>query len=173
MFEHSYETNTLIDEKSILQKPKSNAGRPKGSKNKKTQKSIFMPFHKISFVNGHIEIDVLVKAIADLVWRQEGLMIREYVNLLNLTDSQKKYIINSFTKNPQIFNNKYWEISFNNKIKVLKPKMRRSGYYGKAQGLYDLFGLSFIAEHTNINKNTLLYRLKFMSIKDAIKNPGE
>lgn len=152
------------------QKPKSNAGRPKGSKNKKPEKLIFMPSHKINIINGQVDKDIMIKAIADLVWRQEGLMIREYINLLKISESQKKYIINLFNTNPHNLNNKYWEIIFNNNRKVLKAKTRRFGYYGRANGSYDLFSLTYIAEQKNISKNTLLYRLKHMTIKEAVKN---
>jgi hypothetical protein len=169
-FPEEFTDKEIKIEEPVIQKTKSNAGRPKGSKNKKPVKEVFMPIHNISTVNGQIEIDTLINAIADLVWRKEGLMNSEYLDFLNISDSQKKYVNYLFNKNQKALDNKYWEIVMNKKTKVLMPKMRRFGYYGKANGTYELFGLSYIAEKSNISKNTLLYRLKHMSIKEAVKN---
>jgi len=163
----------VVIEKPIIVKTKSNAGRPKGSKNKKQAKEIFMPTYKIGTIDGNVDIDSFVKAIADLVWRKEGQIDSFYIHNLILNDSHKKYINYLFMKNQSALENKYWKIVKKGKANILMPKIKRSGYYGFAQGKYDLFGLTYISEMSNIPKNTLIYRLKHMSIKEATKNPGE
>jgi hypothetical protein len=163
----------VIIEKPTVEKHKSNAGRPKGSKNKKQAKEMFMPTYRIGTIDGNVDIDSFVKAIADLVWRKEGQIDSFYIHNLILSDSHKKYINYLFMKNQSALENKYWKIVKKGKANILMPKMRRSGYYGCAQGKYDLFGLTYISEMSNISKDTLFYRLKHMSIKEATKNPGE
>lgn len=162
-----------LNEVPVIEKTKSNAGRPKGSKNKKQTKEIFLPTYKVGTIDGNVDIDSFVKAIADLVWRNEGQIDSFYINNIILSDSHKKYINYLFMKNQSALENKYWKIEKKGKANILIPKMRRSGYYGCAQGKYDLFSLTYIAEISNISKDTLFYRLKHMSIKEATKNPGE
>jgi hypothetical protein len=149
---------------------KKSAGRPKGSKNKKPEKEVYMPFHSIPTVNKKLDIDCLIKAIADLVWRNPGKMDSYYLDFLKLSDQQKKYVNYCFIKNRETFDNKYWKIELKGKTKVLVPKTKRAGYYGREpHGNYDLIGLTYISEKVGIDKNTLIYRLKHMSIKDAVK----
>jgi hypothetical protein len=169
--------NTIVEEPEVeelvIEKVKSNAGRPKGSKNKKQAKEIFMPTYRVGTIDGNVDIDSFVKAIADLVWRKEGQIDSFYIHNLILSDSHKKYINYLFMKKQSALENKYWKIVKKGKANILMPKMRRSGYYGCAQCKYDLFSLTYIAEMSNISKDTLFYRLKHMSIKEATKNPGE
>jgi hypothetical protein len=160
-------------EQPVSEKIKSNAGRPKGSKNKKQIKEIFMPTYRVDTIDGNVDIDSFIKAIADLVWRKEGQIDSYYIHNIILSDSHKKYINYLFMKNQSALENKYWKIVKKGKANILMPKMKRSGYYGKANGTFDLFSLTYIAESTNISKDTLFYRLKHMSIKESTKNPGE
>ena len=104
------------------------------------------------------------------MWRKEGQIDSFYIHNLILTDSHKKYINYLFMKNQSALENKYWKIVKKGKANILMPKIKRSGYYGFARGKYDLFGLTYISEMSNIPKNTLIYRLKHMSIKEAVKN---
>lgn len=151
-------------------KKKSNAGRPKGSKNKKPQRELFMPHHIIPSEKGNLDIECVIKAIADLVWRKEGLMNNEYLQYLYITEDQKKYLNALFNKNPKALENKYWKIDLNKNTKVLIPLMKRAGYYAKPPGgVYDLYSLTHISNLTKIPKNTLIYKLKHMSVKDATK----
>lgn len=159
-----------VYEEPVIEKTKSNAGRPKGSKNKKQTKEIYFPIHKVAVSDGNINIDSLVKAIADLVWRKEGQIDSFYIHNLILSDSHKNYVNYLFMKSKSSLENKYWKIEKKGKANILVPKIKRSGYYGFAKGSYDLFSLTYIAEQKNIPKNTLLYRLKHMSIKEATKN---
>lgn len=163
----------VIYEEPVFAKPKSNAGRPKGSKNKKQSKEIYFPIHKVGTINGNIDIDCLVKAIADLVWRKEGQIDSFYIHNLIMSDSHKNYVNYLFMKSKSTLENKYWKIEKKGKANILVPKIKRSGYYGKANDSFDLFSLTYISEQKNIPKNTLIYRLKHMSIKEAVKNPGE
>lgn len=162
-----------VYEEPVIEKPKSKAGRPKGSKNKKETKEVYFPIHKVGTIDGNVDIDSLVKAIADLVWRKEGQIDSFYIHNLILSDSHKKYVNYLFMKNQHLLVNKYWKIEKKGKANIIVPKMRRFGYYGRAKGSYDLFSLVYISEQSNISKDTLFYRLKHMSIKEATKNPGE
>jgi hypothetical protein len=149
---------------------KKSAGRPKGSKNKKPEKEVYMPFHSIPCNDGMIDNDSAIKAIADLVWRKQGMMNQEYLNYLKITDKQKNYLNALFNKNTALLENKYWKIELKGKTKVLVPKTKRAGYYGREpHGNYDLISLTYISEKVGIGKMTLIYRLKHMSIKDAVK----
>jgi hypothetical protein len=153
-----------------LPKKKSNAGRPKGSKNKKPEKELYMPHHIIPSNKGMLDIECVIKAIADLVWRKEGLMNHEYLQYLHITEDQKKYLNALFNKNPKALENKYWKIDLNKNTKILIPLMKRAGYYAKPPvGNYDLYSLTHISNKSGINKHTLIYKLKHMSVKDATK----
>lgn len=149
---------------------KRSAGRPKGSKNKKPEKELFMPQHIIPTINGKIDMSCVIKAIADLVWRNPGKMDSYYLDFLKLNDLQKKYVNYCFIKNREVFENKYWKIEFKGKTKILVPKTKRAGYYAKEpHGEYDLFSLTYLSNKSGIGKMTLIYRLKHMRIKDAMK----
>lgn len=151
-------------------KKKSNAGRPKGSKNKKPERELFMPHHIIPSEKGNLDVECVIKAIADLVWRKEGLMNNEYLRYLNITEDQKKYLNALFNKNISVLQNKYWKIDLNKNTKVLIPLMKRAGYYAKPpNGNYDLYSLTHISNKSGINKHTLIFRLKHMSVKDAVR----
>ncbi len=149
---------------------KRSAGRPKGSKNKKPEKELFMPHHIIPSEYGLLDMPCVIKAIADLVWRKQGLMNQEYLDYLKITDSQKRYLNALFNKNTALLENKYWKIEFKGKTKILTPKTKRAGYYAKEpHGNYDLFSLTYMSNKAGIDKNTLIYRLKHMRVKDALK----
>jgi hypothetical protein len=149
---------------------KRSAGRPKGSKNKKPEKELFMPHHIIPSEYGLLDMPCVIKAIADLVWRKKGLMNQEYLDYLKITDSQKRYLNALFNKNTALLENKYWKIEFKGKTKILTPKTKRAGYYAKEpHGNYDLFSLTYMSNKVGIDKNTLIYRLKHMRVKDALK----
>jgi hypothetical protein len=149
---------------------KRSAGRPKGSKNKKPEKELFMPQHIIPTTDGKIDMPSVIKAIADLVWRNPGKMDSYYLDFLRLNDQQKKYINYCFIKNREVFENKYWKIEFKGKTKILTPKTKRAGYYAKEPaGNYDLFSLTYMSNKSGIGKMTLIYRLKHMRVKDALK----
>ena len=139
---------------------KRSAGRPKGSKNKKPEKELFMPHHIIPSEYGLLDMPCVIKAIADLVWRKQGLMNQEYLDYLKITDSQKRYLNALFNKNTALLENKYWKIEFKGKTKILTPKTKRAGYYAKEpHGNYDLFSLTYMSNKAGIDKNTLIYRI--------------
>ena len=150
-------------------KKKSNAGRPKGSKNKKPEKELYMPHHTV--LNNKDEfIDLIVKAIADLVWRKEGMMDSNYLEYIELTDKQKKYINFLLINKSPLIENKYWKVEKKGKVNTIIPIMKRAGYYTKPPGgKYDLYSLTYISNLTNVPKNTLIYKLKHMSVNDAVR----
>jgi len=159
-------TDVITEE---LPKKKSNAGRPKGSKNKKPEKELYMPHHTVPNSNDEF-IDLIIKAIADLVWRKEEMMDSNYLEYIRLTDKQKKYINYLLINKSPLIENKYWKVEKKGKINTIIPLMKRAGYYTKPPGgKFDLYSLTYISNKTGINKHTLIYKLKHMSVNDAIK----
>jgi len=142
-------------------------GRPLGSKNKKPPKELFMPSNIVKIDDGKVNMESFILAVADLVWRNPGMMDGYYLDLLNLNDGQRKYINKLFMIGSDILSNKYWSVEKKGKTNVINPKMRRAGYYSNKQ--HKLLSLTWMSEQTDIPMKTLQDRLQKMSIKDAIK----
>jgi hypothetical protein len=149
-------------------KTKNSGGRPIGSKNKKEEKVSFLPFHKIPEAEGKLNIDALIFALADIVWRFNGIIYSKAISQLLITDAQKKYVAALILKNSISIQNKYFSIGKINDTTLLFVKMQnRQGYY-VSNGI--LMSSAKISEKTGIKKTTLIYRLKNMSVYDATKD---
>ena len=155
---------TIIEPKN--EEPTKTVGRPLGSKNKKPAKETFMPSNIVKITDGKVDIDSLILAIADLVWRQPEKMDGFYLDLLNLNEGQRKYVNKLFMINSPLLQNSYWEIAQKGKTKVLIAKRKRAGYYSNKN--YSLLSLAYISEKSGIAKMTLQDRLNKYSIKEAV-----
>ena len=149
-------------------KTKNPGGRPVGSKNKKNENKLFLPIHKIPTKNNKIVLEALIFALADIVWRYDGIIYSKAISQLDLTDSQKKYVAALILKNSNSIQNKYFEVRKVNEFYLLFKKIEiRQGYY-VSNGI--LMSSSKISEKTGIKKTTLINRLKKMSVYDATKD---
>ena len=149
-------------------KTKNLGGRPIGSKNKKEQKALFLPFHKIPEEEGKLNIDALIFALADIVWRFNGIIYSKAISQLLITEAQKKYVAAMIFNNSKSIENKYFSIGKVNNTTLLFAKIEiRQGYY-VSNGT--LISSAKISQKTGIKKTTLISRLKNMSVYDATRD---
>lgn len=143
-------------------------GRPLGSKNKKETKEIFFPEHSLSIDDqGHIIIESLILAIADLVWRQNNQKDLFYINKLKLTTKQLAYVNHLFINKSNKLINKYWKINeIDGQIKLIALRKRAGYYYLNPKREHKFITLTELSKYFNLQKTTLEYKLKFKSIKD-------
>ena len=74
-------------------KIKNPGGRPIGSKNKKKEKVLFLPIHKIPVKENKIVLESLIFALADIVWRFDNIIYSKAISHLDLSDSQKNMLL--------------------------------------------------------------------------------
>jgi hypothetical protein len=143
-------------------------GRPLGSKNKKETKELFFPEHALSINDqGHIIIESLILAIADLVWRQNNQKDLFYINKLKLTTKQLAYVNHLFINKSNKLINKYWKINvIDGQIKLIALRKRAGYYYLNSNREHKFITLTELSKYFNLQKTTLEYKLKFKSIKD-------
>lgn len=168
-------------------KKKNKGGRPRYSKNKKKAepKEIYMPMHNLPVLDSKIDKEHAVMAIADLVWRKEGRVMREYLDLLVCNEAQRKFLNGHFLSAPNVdlqkylqkIENPYWTVvpKEGRYYGVLVPKRKRAGwyYYDTAGLLSDnrearLYNNQELAEICGIKRNTMMERLEQMSFEDAV-----
>lgn len=142
------------------------------------EKPIFHPTHKLVIKDGKIDINSLIFALADLVWREpnrKNLYYIDKLDLSELTNDQLDYIKAVFyPKNGNIAvlkNNPYWTIEKSGKNIMLVPSRKREGYYyiNNKNGNPGLVSLTDISAKLQMAKNTVIYRLANMSLQDLVK----
>ncbi len=149
-------------------KSKNAGGRPIGSKNKKVEKVTFLPVHKIPIKENKLVLDSLIFAIADLVWRFDGIIYSKVISHLDISDESKKFVSALIINNSKKLENKYWYVQKVKTTYILVKKIeKRQGYYlpnGTLMSSYE------ISKKTGIDSRTLRYRLDKMSVFDATKD---
>ena len=158
------------EEKIEIQKTreKKPGGRPIGSKNKKEIKTMFLPVYKIPEKEGKLDLNALIYAIADLVWRDGEFLYSSVISQLDISDPQKKYVAAMLLRDSKQIQNKYWYVhKVKSNVVFVLPKMNRQGYY-LPNGT--LMSSAEMSEKTGIKKTTLINRLKKMSVFDATRD---
>jgi len=146
----------------------------------KKEKPVYLPTHKLVVKDGKVDVNSIILALADLVWREpnrKNLYYIDKLDLSELTNDQKDYVKAVFypnNKNGQIAvlqNNPYWTIEKAGKNIMLVPSRKRDGYYyiDNKNGNAGLVSLTTISTKLNIAKNTVIYRLSNMSLQDLTK----
>lgn len=143
------------------------------------EKPIFFPTHKLVVKDGKVDINSLILALADLVWREpnrKNLYYIDKLDLSELTNDQRDYIKAVFYPNKNgniavLQNNPYWTIEKAGKNIMLVPSRKREGYYyiDNKNGNPGLVSLTTISTKLNIIKMTAKKRLDRMSLKDLVK----
>lgn len=145
----------------------------------KKEKPVFLPNHKLVVKDGKVDINSIILALADLVWREplrKNLYYIDKLDLSLLTDAQKDYVKAVFypNKNGNILvlqNNPYWTIEKSGKNIMLAPLRKRDGYYyiDNKNGNPGLVSLTTISTKLDLLKNTVKKRLDRMSLQDLLK----